>query len=207
MTLHTVDFPAPCSPLATRIGRGKPGRIAATRKDLNQRPAVVIDIEEGAQLLEAAAALGFWQRLRAARAAKFRRWSIDHPPGAIAQVEVEACLRPRPRAGGLDALRFKQRSRLEQVLRGAGRLTSWALAASTTSLQLSAQVPKPAKSICRPLDFYSTYSMRAGRDSMYKLAPTFGNHRQHRQHRQRSRDRWKGCKPKLRPFRSSLRAS
>jgi hypothetical protein len=34
ITRHAVDFPAPCSPLATRIGRGKPGRSVATRKAL-----------------------------------------------------------------------------------------------------------------------------------------------------------------------------
>src|SRR5208282_5969245 len=32
--LHAVVLPAPCSPLATRIGQGTPGRSAATRKAL-----------------------------------------------------------------------------------------------------------------------------------------------------------------------------
>jgi hypothetical protein len=33
-TRHAVDLPAPCSPLATKIAKGKPGRSAATRKAL-----------------------------------------------------------------------------------------------------------------------------------------------------------------------------
>ena len=32
ITRHPVDLPAPCSPLATRMGHGRPGRRAATRK-------------------------------------------------------------------------------------------------------------------------------------------------------------------------------
>ena len=47
----------------------------------------MIDIEEGAQLLEAAAALRFGQRLRAARAAKLRRRSIDYPPALIIDLD------------------------------------------------------------------------------------------------------------------------
>ena len=32
ITRHPVDFPAPCSPFTTRMGHGRPGRSAATRK-------------------------------------------------------------------------------------------------------------------------------------------------------------------------------
>ena len=99
---------------------------------------MVIDIEEGAQLLEAAAALRFGQRLRATRAAKLRRRSLDYPPalsieldgppGAIAQVKVE----PAPVLSHSQMDRtlcsVKQRSRLEQLRRGADRLSPRALA-------------------------------------------------------------------------------
>src|SRR6266404_4697783 len=99
---------------------------------------MVIDIEEGAQLLEAAAALRFGQRSRAARAAKFRRRSLDYPPpfiidldrppGAVAQVKVE----PAPVLGHAQVDRtlfsVKQRLRLEQLRRGADRLSARALA-------------------------------------------------------------------------------
>ena len=99
---------------------------------------MVIDIEEGAQLLEVAAALRFGQRLRAARAAKFRRRSVDdsppfiidldRPPGAIAQVKVEPA--PVLSHSQVDRTLFsvKQCSRLEQLRRGADRAAPWALA-------------------------------------------------------------------------------
>jgi hypothetical protein len=99
---------------------------------------VLIDIEEGPQLFEAAAAFRFGQRLRAAWAAKFCRWSIDHPPAfnvnldrpprAIAEVEVEpAAVLGHPQVDRT-LLSVKQRSRLEQLRRGADRAAPWALA-------------------------------------------------------------------------------
>jgi hypothetical protein len=39
VTRHAVDFPAPCSPLATRIGNGKAGcSVAARRAPINTQP-------------------------------------------------------------------------------------------------------------------------------------------------------------------------
>ena len=83
----------------------------------------MIDIEEGPQLLEAAAALRFGQRLRAARAAKLRRRSIDHPPtfiidldrpsGAIAQIQVEPARVLGHAQVDRTLLSVKQRARLD----------------------------------------------------------------------------------------------
>ena len=98
----------------------------------------MIDIEEGAQLLDGAAALRLGQRLCAACAAKLRRRSLDYPPaliidldrspGAIAEVEVE----PASVLGHSEVdrrfLSVKQRSRLEQVLCGTDRPAARALA-------------------------------------------------------------------------------
>src|ERR1700687_4250937 len=99
---------------------------------------MVIGIETGPQLLEAAAALRFGQRLGTAGAAKFR-WrpiyyppaliiDLDRPPGAIAQVKIK----PAGVLGHAQVDRtlfsVKQRSRLEQLRRGADRPSAWALA-------------------------------------------------------------------------------
>src|SRR5260370_7006585 len=95
-------------------------------------------MKEGVHLLELAARRGLGQRLRPGRGEKFRRRSIyyppalmidlDRPPGAIAQVKVE----PPPVLGHAQVDRtlfsIKQRSRLEQLRRGADRLSAWALA-------------------------------------------------------------------------------
>src|SRR5260370_33569736 len=95
-------------------------------------------MKEGVHLLELAARRGLGQRLRPGRGEKFRRRSIyyppalmidlDRPPGAIAQVKVE----PPPVLGHAQVDRtlfcVKQRSRLEQLGRGADRLSAWALA-------------------------------------------------------------------------------
>ena len=46
-TRYAVDLPAPCSPLATKISKQKPGRRAASRKARINSPAVLIGAEEG----------------------------------------------------------------------------------------------------------------------------------------------------------------
>ncbi len=54
-----LENPAHCSPLATKVGQGRPGMRAATRNLSHEFLAVIVDIEEASQLLEAAAAFGF----------------------------------------------------------------------------------------------------------------------------------------------------
>src|ERR1019366_8027364 len=99
------------------------------QKGLDQSPALVVDVQEAAQFVEAAAALGCGQRPGAACAMEPRGRSIYYPPtfgvdldrspGAIAQVEIEfPSVICDPQIDGR-LLTVKQGFRLEQLQRGA----------------------------------------------------------------------------------------
>ena len=75
MTRHAVDLPAPCSPLATRMGKGKQGRSAATRKALINIQPWWSTLKKGRSSSRLAPASGWGSGLRAARTAKFDRSS------------------------------------------------------------------------------------------------------------------------------------